>query len=101
EPFGNVRCKFKSCCPYGKALPFSKHTFNRHWWLNSENAQKTKIFTMAFLNALFPRQGLTMKNLRPPEGGAGIKYIRIKDSSRLRDDCLFFSGPWYPTSWGW
>ncbi len=56
---------------------------------------------MAFLNALFPRQGLTMKNLRPPEGGAGIKYIRIKDSSRLRDDCLFFSGPWYPTSWGW
>ena len=50
---------------------------------------------------LFSRQRLTMKNLRPPEGGAGIKYMRIKNSSRLRDDCLFFSGPWYPTPWGW
>ena len=42
-----------------------------------------------------------MKGLRPPDGGAGIKSIRIKNSSRLRDDCLFFSGPWYPTPWGW
>jgi hypothetical protein len=56
---------------------------------------------MGFLKALFPRQRLTMRGLRPPDGGAGIKYFRIRNSSRLRDDCLFFSGPWYPTPWGW
>jgi len=56
---------------------------------------------MSFLGTIFSRQRLTMKGLRPPEGGAGIKYFRIKNSSRLRDDCLFFAGPWYPTSWGW
>jgi hypothetical protein len=59
------------------------------------------LIIMGFLNSIFTRQRLSMRNLRPPEGGAGIKYIRIRNSSRLRDDCLFFSGPWYPTPWGW